>query len=88
MNVIFTQMQEKKAIKLLGGSNIAEMIKEFNQLYEGAMPVNIVVIQLNPDELTDSEKSQALKSVNLVTEKILDNQGKNLRKWDQEKRIV
>ena len=30
------------------------------------MPVNPVVITLNPDELTDAEITQALEAVNLI----------------------
>ena len=34
------------------------------------MPVNPVIIILNPDELTNSERRQALESVNLIKYKI------------------
>ena len=44
------------------------MIKEFKQLYEGVMPVKLVVIPLNPDEITDVERRQSLEAVNLIKE--------------------
>ena len=52
MNVMLTQMQAKKAIKFFGKMYIAEVINELKQLNEGVMPVNPVVITLNPDEFT------------------------------------
>ena len=42
------------------------MIKGFKKLYEGLMPVNTVVIPLNPDELTDAERRQSIEAVNLI----------------------
>ena len=48
-NVMFTQMHANKGIKLFYERSIAAMIKEFRQLDEGAMPVKLVVVLLNPD---------------------------------------
>ena len=46
------------------------------------MPGKLVVIQLNPDELTDTEMIQALKYVKLKKGK-KGHQGKNFHKYDQ-----
>ena len=54
VNVMNTQMHEKKGINKFGERAMAEMIKEFKRLYEADMPVNLVVIPLNPDELIDA----------------------------------
>ena len=66
VNVLFTQMHTKKGIKLFCDRDISAMIKEFKQLDEGAMPGNLVVIPLNPDELTDAESRQAPEAANLI----------------------
>ena len=63
---MFTQMHSKKLMKLFGERAIAAMIKLFKKLDEGAMPGNPVVIPLNPDEITDSERRQALEVVKLI----------------------
>ena len=54
VNVMFTKMQENKGINILGGRAILEMIKEFKQLNKWAIPVNPVIIPLNPDKLNDA----------------------------------
>ena len=54
LNVVFTKIQENKGIKLFGGRSILEMIKEFKQLNKWAIPVNPVIIPLNPDKLNDA----------------------------------
>ena len=64
--MMFTHMHVKRVIKLFGERSISEMIKEFRQLDEGAMPVNPVVIPINPDELTDAEIIQALEALILL----------------------
>ena len=69
VNVIFNQIYATKGIKLFGERSIADMMKEFKQLYEGAIPGKSLVVQLNPDELIDAENSQALEDVNIIKEK-------------------
>ena len=54
VNVVFTEMQENKGIKLFGGRDILKMIKEFKKLNKWAIPVNQVIIPLNPDKLNDA----------------------------------
>ena len=66
VNMMFTHMHVKRVIKLFGERSISEMIKEFRQLDEGAMPVNPVVIPINPDELTDADIIQALEALILL----------------------
>ena len=68
-NVMFTQIHANKAITLFGERAIVDMIKEFKQLYEGDMPINPVVIPLNPDELTDTERMKAIEDMKLMKEK-------------------
>ena len=48
VNVMNTQMHEKKGINKFGERAMAEMIKELKKLYEREMPVNLVVIPLKP----------------------------------------
>ena len=67
--VMFMQMHAKKGIKLFGERGIAGMIKELKQLYQGVITGKSVVIPLNPDDLTDAERRQALEAGNLIQEK-------------------
>ena len=66
VNVIFIQKHANKGIKLFGERYIAEMIKGYKKTVEGEIPVNWVVIPLNPDELTDIDERQSLEAVNLI----------------------
>ena len=63
---MFNQIHATKGIKLFGERSIAAMMKEFKQLYEGAIPGESLVVQLNPDKLIDAENSQALEDVNII----------------------
>ena len=60
VDVMFTQIHTKKVIKFFGERAIASMIKEFNKLGEVSMPVKLVVVPLNTDELTYTERMQEL----------------------------
>ena len=42
------------------------MVKKFKKLDEGAITGNLVVIPLNPKELTDAERRKALEALNLT----------------------
>ena len=64
-----TQMPAKKGIKLFGEKAIAAMIKEFEQLDEGAFPGKPVVKPIDPNTLTREEKYKAMEAVNLIKEK-------------------
>ena len=49
---MFTKMHARKVIKFFGERAMAAIIKEFKQLDEGEIPVKLVVILLNLDEIT------------------------------------
>ena len=52
VNMMFTKMHARKAVKFFGERAMAAIIKEFKQLDEGEIPVKLVVILLNLDEIT------------------------------------
>ena len=66
LNLVFARIHANKVIKLFGERYIAEMIKGYKKVVEGEIPVNWVVIPLNPDELTDVDERQSLEAVNLI----------------------
>ena len=72
---MITQIYAKKWIKLFGEIAIAKMIKEFKKLDEGVIPGKLVVITSNPDEITDTERMEALETVNLINRGGCDHQG-------------
>ena len=64
--VIFTRMQAKNSIKLFSERSIATMIKELKQLEFGPMPRKNVVCFVDPNNLTNDEKKDALNMVSLI----------------------
>ena len=69
MNVMFTQMQAIRGIKLFGEKAIAAIVKELKQFEHRPMPGKRVVEVIYLDGLTLEEKKQALNAVNLIKEK-------------------
>ena len=62
-------MSAKAGIKKFGETEIAAVIKEFNQLDKRAVPGNPVVIPIDTRNLTAEEKYKVLPSVNPIKEK-------------------
>ena len=63
-NVMFTQMSEKKGIKLFMERTVTVILKEWTQIDN----VNVVVPE-NPDALTPRHKRKSIRSVNPIKEK-------------------
>ena len=53
---MFTQMNANKGINLFGKIAIADMFKEYKQLYDGPMPGKIAAAPFNPDGLTPLDR--------------------------------
>ena len=77
MDVMFTQIEEEYAqipahegIKKYVEQAVAAMIKEFQQLDNGAIPRKRVVSPINASTLTYEDKKKALDAVNLIKKKI------------------
>ena len=62
--VLFQQMSVKKGIKKLGDRAIAAVMEEFTQMED-----QVVYEPLNVDDMTNEERSNAIESISLVTEK-------------------
>ena len=62
-------MHATVGIQKHGEKAVAMIIKELKQLNDGVVPNKPVVIPINPDELTESDKKQALDAVTLIEEK-------------------
>ena len=73
-DVMFTQMNAKKGIKLFGERAVASMFKEHEQLDKGPMPGKSVFRPISYESLTRKEINEALEAVNLIKEK---RDGKN-----------
>ena len=69
VNVMFTQMNAKKGMKLFKERAVAAMIKEITQLDRGAVDGKPVVIPIDPKSLTEDMKKMALEAVHLIKEK-------------------
>jgi hypothetical protein len=69
VGIMFQQMSAKKGIRTFGERAIAAMIKEFQQLDQGAVPGKPVVDPVDPTTISHDEKRQALEAVNLIKEK-------------------
>ena len=69
VDVCFASMYASKGIRKHGERAVAMIIKELKQLNYGAVPNKPVVIPINVDELTESNKKQALDAVTLIEEK-------------------
>ena len=61
MGICFNQMTAKKGIELFGEKAVAAMFKEYKQLDDLD-----VLGRLDPDSLTDEQKRNALRAVNLI----------------------
>ena len=61
VGICFNQMTAKKGIELFGAKAVAAMFKEYKQLDD----LNVLG-RLNPDSLTDAQKRNALRAVNLI----------------------
>ena len=68
-DVMFTQMNAKKGIKLFGERAVAAMFKEYKQLDKGPMPGKPVFGPISYESLTNQEIREALEAVNLIKEK-------------------
>ena len=62
-------MSANKGFKEFGERAIAAMMKELTQLVKGAYPGKPVVVQIDPDKLTQQMKREALDAVNIIQEK-------------------
>ena len=69
VHILLTQMSATKGFKMFGESALAAMVKELKQLNNGTMPNKPVIVPINPDSLTEDEKTQALEAVNLIKQK-------------------
>ena len=69
IDIVFTQMNAKKGFKKYGEVAVSAIIKEFWQLVYGAFPGKKVVEGVDPKQITEEEKGQALDAVNLIKEK-------------------
>ena len=56
VNTCFASMHASAGIQKHGEKSVAMIIKELKQLNDGAVPNKPVVIPINPDELTESDK--------------------------------
>ena len=63
------QMNARKGIKQFGERAVAAMIKEFEQLDQGAFPGKPVVMPVDAGSLTPKELEMAMEAVNLIKEK-------------------
>ena len=63
------QMAAKAGIKKCGQAVVAAMIKEFTQLNKRAVPDKPVVIPIDTNTLTVTEKNKSLQAINLIKEK-------------------
>jgi len=66
VHVLLTQMSAQKGFKLYGEKAVAVMFKELKQLDIGVMEGKPAVGPINPDLLSNEEKSMALEAVNLI----------------------
>ena len=57
-DVCFSSMHSSKVIRKHGKKAIAMIIKDLKQLNDGAVPDKPVVIPINVDDLTESEKKK------------------------------
>ena len=71
--LIFTQMNAKKEIKLFGERSITAMFKQYKQLDDGPMPGKPVVAPFNTDVLNPLDRKKTLEAVNLIKEKCCGN---------------
>ena len=62
-------MNANKGINLFGKIAIADMFKEYKQLYDGPMPGKPLVALFNHYRLTPLDIKKALEAVNLIKEK-------------------
>ena len=70
VNVLFTQVSAKEGIKRWGEEAIAAIMKELNQLHDGAMPGQPVIEPVDYEELTDEDKQKrTLEAVTVVKQK-------------------
>ena len=67
--LMFTKMSAHKGIKLFGERAVAAMMKELKQLNDGIIPGNPVIQQIPFDELSQKDKEQTLKAVNIIAQK-------------------
>ena len=64
VDATFTQMTAKKGIQKHGEGAVEAMYKEYTQLEEMKL-----MVELKPDSLTRSQNKGALRSINLIKEK-------------------
>ena len=62
----YIKISAKKEIKVFRERAIADVFKEFKKLHEGSTPGNLVVVSINPDDLTYEEKRRALEEENMI----------------------
>ena len=70
-NAMFAQMSATKGVKKFGEVRVAVVVKEVTQLTNGANPSKHqpVVEPIDPDTLSDEDKTKALDAVNMIEEK-------------------
>ena len=59
-------MFAKSDIKKFGENVVADMLKQYRQIYKGSMEGNPVVISIDPYILSFKEKIKAQEEVNLM----------------------
>ena len=59
-------MSAYKGFKEFGEQAVAATMKELVQLDQGAMPREPLVIEINPDQLTQKQKKKAFDTVNIM----------------------
>ena len=64
--MIFTQISASRGINLFGEEAVAAIFKELQQLNDGALPGNPVVVSIHIESLTEKDKRKSLEAVNLI----------------------
>ena len=65
----YNQMSAKTGFRKFGQEAVAAIVKEFNQLNEGAVPGKPVVMPMDTTTITSLENKKASRAVNLIKEK-------------------
>ena len=73
LKVMFTQMNANKGINLFGERAIANIFREYKQLYDGPMPGKPLVAPFNTDGITPLYRKKTLEALNLIKEKSCGN---------------
>ena len=88
-DVMFTQMNAKKGIKLFGERAVAAMFKEYKQLDKGPMPGKPVFGPISYNSLSRKEVNEALEAVNLIKEKRNGKiKGRNCANWSKQRQYL